>query len=190
MGNVKSKRSRRKRRLKRKRIIYVLLATLGIFLMLGIAIIFIKSNDKDNKSDSIEQVQQEQSNENYTNNTWEDVEDFEINSKYCKLYFPIKWEDKVEIKFSEEPTYKVDFYGVSVNKTEIHLFSVCFNSDDGELLGYLENEEEIVNISIDVKELEFDDSWKEEEIDQIYAMQEEMNYVMDTLNRNENYIEP
>ena len=40
-----------------------------------------------------------------------------------------------------------------------------------------------------MKEVEFDDTWTQEEIDQIYAMQEDMNFLMASLSKNENYIE-
>lgn len=115
---------------------------------------------------------------------------FEIETKYCNLYFPEKWKDSIDIRDKEEMGYKVGFYGIVENKEAQLLFEVCFNSDDGELLGYLEMEENIVNISIDINDIVFDDSWEEGEINQIFAMQEEMNFVIDTLNMNENYVIP
>lgn len=120
----------------------------------------------------------------------DDIAFFEIDTKHCKLYFPERWKEQIEIGYSEEFGYKVEFYGIVEGKEKHHLFNVCFNSDDGLLLGYLETGNENVNISIDRIEIEFDDSWKQEEMDQIYAMQEEMNYVIDSLSKNENYVEP
>ena len=120
----------------------------------------------------------------------DEVASYEISTKYCKLYFPEIWRDKIEVRCTEKEGYKAAFYGVTEGKESKHLFDVCFDSDKGILLGYLEYEDTIVNISVDIKELEFDDSWNQEEIDLIYSMQEEMNFVIDTLGKNEHYVEP
>jgi len=143
-----------------------------------------------------ETISEEQSNE-FLESSESDEEDiqvlsdyYEIETKYCKLYFPEVWKENIEIVDKEEMGYKVGFYGRIDNKEAQLLFEVCFNSDDGELLGYLELEENIVNISIDINDIVFDDSWEEEEMNQIYTMQEEVNFVIDTLKMNENYVIP
>lgn len=122
----------------------------------------------------------------------EDIPAFEIETKYCDLYFPEQYKDVIQIKYSEKRGYKVKFYVNIEDKELVHVFDICFNSDDGDLLGYIENkkEKEIVNLSIDVMQLEFDDSWSEEELNQVYAVQEERNFVIDSLTKIENYVIP
>jgi hypothetical protein len=93
------------------------------------------------------------------------------------------------VKYSNEAGYKVEFYGNIKGKEEIHLFDVCFNSDDGTLLGYFDRKE-AVNISIDVKEVSFNVDWTQKEMDHIYSMQEDVNFVIDKLELEDDYVNP
>ena len=115
-----------------------------------------------------------------------------VDTKYGSLYYPESYEDCVVTKINDDAGYKVEFYGDIDGKDPQHLFDVCFNSDDGDLLGYIDNTkaEEIVNLSIDLIELDFDDSWTDDEMNFIYSMQDERNFVIDNLNRIDNYVEP
>lgn len=176
-----------------------ILGILALILIVAISILvilFVKGNniEKSNDTDKIESVENDIADENQEIEdegiAEEQIKAFEIETKYCTLFFPEIWKNHIEVKFSEEAGYKAEFYGLVEGKDAQHLFDVCFNSDDGNLLGYFENEDEIINVSFDVFELEFDDSWSQEEIDQIYSMQEEMNFVMEMLGENDNYVTP
>lgn len=120
------------------------------------------------------------------------VSAYEIETEYCKLYFPEVYKENLEIEYTEDSGYKVEFYAKVEDKAPKHIFDICFNSDDGDLLGYIDDKEneEIINLSVDVKNLEFDDSWTQDEMDQVYAMQEEQNFVIDSLTKIENYVVP
>lgn len=133
-------------------------------------------------------------NENNTNNDTKvnetQISDaFEIETKYCSLYYPEKWKNHVDIRYSETAGYKVEFYGSIEGKEEMHLFDVCFNSDDGTLLGYFDRKE-VVNISVDVMEISFGADWTQKEMDQIYSMQEDVNFVIEKLELEEDYVNP
>ena len=177
--------------------------TIGLFIILiilmlisvGIFLLKDKNDDKATETEKLfveEQTNEESSQESQgmSDVSQYEVESYEIETKYCKFYFPKIWEEQIEVKYSEEFGYKAEFYGIIEGKESKHLFDICFNSDDGDLLGYLEDKDGIINISIDVMELQFDDSWKQEDIDQIYSMQEEMNFVIESLSKNGNYVEP
>lgn len=166
-----------------------LVLSLSAIILVAI-ILFAGGCTKEDKKDEQSKEQNKEQLDKQNNDFDTDVAFFEIETKHCKLYFPEKWEEQIEVKYTEEAGYKAEFYGLVENKEAQHLFDVCFNSDDGELLGYLENKDEIINISIDVMEPEFGNGWTQEEIDQIYSMQEELNFVMNTLGKNENYVEP
>ena len=120
--------------------------------------------------------------ENFSNADASPSSDVVVDSKLLK--------NQIEVKYTDDAGYKAEFYGSVKGKDAVHLFDVCFNSDDGFLLGFIQNDEEIINISIDMKELEFDDSWEQEEINELYAMQEDMNFLMESLSKIENYVEP
>ena len=121
-----------------------------------------------------------------------EIDALKVETKYGELYYPDTYEDCVETKINDENGYKVEFYGLVDGKEPQHIFDVCFNSDDGDLLGYIDNTkaEEIVNLSIDLIELDFDDSWTDDEMNFIYSMQDERNFVIDNLKRIDNYVEP
>lgn len=179
---------RRGRRKKKKRIIYtIMISVILVLFVCCIGILFIKSDKKE--EEKLEQ-NQERTDIQSDDNGQEEIASYEIETDFCTLYFTESWKEQIEIRYSNDVGYKTEFYGLVKGKDAQHLFDICFNSDDGELLGYLENEDEIVNISVDVMELEFDDSWTQEEIDQVYSMQEEMNFVIDSLSKNDNYVEP
>ena len=115
----------------------------------------------------------------------------EVETNYCKLYYPSEYKNELVVKYSENYGYIVEFYGSLEGKDEVHLFDICFNSDDGDLLGYFENTgDQVVNVSVSIFDLEFDDSWTEEEKNIIYGMQEERNFVVDSLSLDENYVNP
>lgn len=206
MSNKKS--SKRK---KSSKLILSFCAILLIVIIVFVVTIVIKNikndqeSDEQNTSSTVEadnetlvdeneEIVVEENKETIDEKSNDSIQDetafYEIETKYCKLYFTETWKEQIEVRYSEEAGYKAEFYGLVEGKDAQHLFDVCFNSDDGDLLGYLDNEGEIVNISIDVMELEMDKSWTQEELDQLYSMQEEMNYVMNSLSRNENYVEP
>ena len=98
--------------------------------------------------------------------------------------------EQIDIEYNETTGYDVEFYGILKDKERKHLFSVCFNSDEGELLGYFDRTNGVVNVSLKKIDVEFDLDWSQEERDQIYAMQEEMNYVIEMLSYEEDYIIP
>lgn len=159
-------------------LICIILILLALIVTLGLSLA-----SKSEANDSVK----------YVNNiTKENIEikAFEIETDYGKLYYPKNWKENVKVEFSNEFGNKVEFYGLVKDDKTKHIFDICFNSDDGLLLGYLEIEDQIINISVDVMELEFDDSWTQEEMDKIYSMQEEMNFVIDALNINDNYVQP
>ena len=182
---------------KKKKYIRVVCIISVIFgIVVGIGALFFTNKEKD-EIHVMEIINKQKENEEKTKVSDGIIEDderinsaIEIETSYCMLYFPREYEENFEVKYKEEAAYKVEFYGLVEGKDAQHLFDVCFNCDEGDLLGYLENEGEIINISIDMIDLKFDDTWESDEIDKIYSLQEEMNFVVDTLNKNKNYVEP
>ena len=193
------------KRKKNNKLIPMLCVILGILLVVCISLFLKKDDDIDaknaNEISEQNEVSDEEKNEGKNeekseakdetkDDAKEEVSLYEIETDYCKLYFPKTWKEQIEVKYTDEMGYKAEFYGTVKGKDAVHLFDVCFNSDDGFLLGFIQNDDEIINISIDMCELEFDDSWKQEEIDELYAMQEDMNILMESLSKIENYVEP
>lgn len=169
---------------KKKNTTKMLVIIFIVLVIVNLAGILFILKDKDNENNG------SANNDISNQNKIEEVSSFEIETKYCKLYFPEIWKKQIEVKFSEDLGYKTEFYALIENKESKHIFDVCFNSDNGFLLGYLEKNDEIINISIDVMDLTFDDSWTQEEMNEIYSMQEEVNYVIESLKKIDYYVEP
>ena len=174
LGGYEMRLKQKIRQERRKKVIMCgTIVVVMLLLLIMLAVLFINSSSgKDNKV-----------------NVRENKGSLEIETKYGPLYYPSKWKDQIDIKYTENAGYKVEFYGTVVGKESVHLFDICFNSDNGELLGYF-NREEAVNVSFNVYEVKFDETWTQGEKDQIYSMQEDVNYVIEMLEKEDDYVNP
>ena len=178
------KETRKQARKREQKMILIVIISVLLLVVGGIALLLF--GGKDNEISGSNDKNGNTKKENVT----ETVASFEIETKYCMLYYPETWKEQIEIKYSEEAGYKVEFYGKVEGKETQHLFNICFNSDDGDLLGYFDRDEQVVNVSVERIDLTFGTDWTQEEQDQIYAMQEEMNFVIDMLDKDESYVNP
>ena len=164
-----------------------------LVLIVGSCFLLGKALDKKDESTKKEETKKEETKKEETidiqNNEDNVVECMEIETPYCKLYYPKSWEDMIKIKNTEEFGYKVEFYGVLPEKEEQHLFDICFNSDDGELLGFFDGDE-VVNVSFDIVNLELEGDFSSEEADLLYSMQEDVNVLIEKLEEEEGYTNP
>lgn len=115
-------------------------------------------------------------------------ESIEIVTKYGTLLYPLEWEKNLRTKIVDSDVYKVEFYGTVEGKAEQHLFDLIFNGETGYNLGTLTTETgEAVQINIESYDFEFDDSWTEDEKFTLYAMQEDINYIIGMLSEGGNF---
>ena len=104
--------------------------------------------------------------------------DISIETPYCTLYYPSKWESNVIIKTTADV---VGFYA-SIDKAELHLFDICFGSMDGERLGkVLCKDGSEVDVFLKVFPITLDVSWRQDIVDAVYAMQEDVNHVIERI---------
>lgn len=109
----------------------------------------------------------------------EPVSTFIIDTPFAELLYPEKWQNAIR---TEEVEKTVEFYG-SVNDKEALLFSIGFTEGDGYLLGTLGDIPVYINEGIS----EFDDSWTDDEQEQIITMQEDVNVILDGLMKSEDF---
>lgn len=111
-----------------------------------------------------------------------DSEDLVVETPYCSLYFPGKWEQNLVVESIDGEIYGVAFWGKMGFKDPQKLFTISFGGTEGILLGELENDSG-EKIPVYVIPIEFfpDEDWTKDEIDGIYSMQEEMNYLISKL---------
>lgn len=111
------------------------------------------------------------------------VNNLEIETPYCTIYYPANWTDVVycEEDTSEAGIYKVHFYAQLESEKCIRLFSFWFGGDTGDQVGAVMGQDGIpvpVNLIMEQMQTEGLD---EVELEQIFAMQEASNQVIEKL---------
>lgn len=118
----------------------------------------------------------------------EAIEEMVIDTPYCKLYYPKKWEDSLKVNKKTDEPYTVEFYA-TIEKSDFHLFDFIFNGTDGVLIGELTTDDgSAVKVNVNSYELEID-KLSEDEISNLYLMQEDINYILQKLIAEDNFQE-
>lgn len=110
-----------------------------------------------------------------------------VETPYGTLYYSTTWEDQIVVEQEAGDVHKITFKGKVEGKGEQPLFTFYFGGDDGELIGYFETEEVDIPIGLIIEEFEPGADWSQEDINAIYSMQEEMNVVIDSLSKIDNF---
>ncbi len=113
---------------------------------------------------------------------------FDVDLGFTTLKFPSRWKDSIRISQDFEGNIgTVEFYGSMGNHAEQLLFTLCFNQDGEIPVGTLLSDGQNIIICADMNELEFDESWTQEEKDNFCAMQEDINYIVEYLEKNPDF---
>ena len=105
--------------------------------------------------------------------------DMLIETPYAKLVYPGKWKDYLEVTVEQDGACTVLFLAALEGQKPQPLFDIVF-AEDGEL-GSLLVEGEWVGVSAVLHGLALDESWQDEQIEIITAMQEDINYIVERL---------
>lgn len=108
--------------------------------------------------------------------------DFVIQTDYGDLHYPDQWREYVKtIQEKKSDTIKVTFE-FEVDKSDYKLFEILIGGDNGEIIGKLTDNNGIQrNVYLRVAELPMNSSLDEAEQNRFYAMQEDLNYLIDNL---------
>lgn len=110
-------------------------------------------------------------------------EDVEVQTTYCKLFYSGQWADSIRTeRITRDFTETILFYGTAEGKEAV-LFAVYFagTTDNSYPVGvYSTVDGLMVDISAEIFELEAG-GWTDTGFDQICAMQEQVNYVIEKL---------
>lgn len=112
--------------------------------------------------------------------------DMLVTTPYCNLHYPGEWSSSVRTD-TEITTIGciVTFYGTANNK-EVRLFSVFF-AESGENsfpVGSISLDGISVDVSVELSDFAPDDTWNTADADDISAMQEGVNYLINKLEEN------
>ena len=116
--------------------------------------------------------------------------DIEINTPFVVLHYPAQWKENLQIRKADGEVYTVEFYGKVAEKNEQHIFDVTFGGGEGSLIGNVPAEDgQFVDVRLYIFPFEPGDAWSEGEADTIFAMMEDVDYLIDQLNEVEIDIE-
>ena len=105
-----------------------------------------------------------------------------VHTEYGDLYYPERWQEYVTIRQEQnDDTIAVIFETESGDKT-YELFKVLIGNDSGDVVGSLTDSAGTQrNVYLQVDELPADSGLEEAEQTRFYAMQEDLNYLIDNL---------
>lgn len=110
---------------------------------------------------------------------------YEIDTKYCELYYPVKWEDQITVSIDEESTYAVEFTAV-MDEKEVPIFDLLFGGNEGYKLGTLTADNQKVDIFIINHDFNQDD-FDEEEYLTLCGMCDDVNVIISKLIESGNF---
>ena len=147
------------------------------------------SNDKESTgtSTSTEDNSTEKdgvSNDNSTEEqqTEEKQELMQIDTEYGTLSYPTEWKDALSTSESNENGFLTITFTANVGGQTYTLFNVMINSKEGDSVGTIKADDGTVrNVFTEIKELPDISGLSEEDQNQLYAMQEGINVLIENL---------
>ncbi len=112
----------------------------------------------------------------------DDGTDMAIDTPYGELYYPSRWKEYLTLKVEEKDGYSVTFSSKVSGHAEQCLFVVYFGSQKGIEVGAIKDASgRSIRVSVDIFPFEPDGSWSDSDSTIIFAMQEDMNYLLSKL---------
>lgn len=109
-----------------------------------------------------------------------------VETPYMDLQYSNAWGENLYAEQVTENCLKVRFFGKAGGMESQILFEICFGESQGSLLGRMADTNTPVYLVF--YEVQADAGLSQEELDQLYAMQEEVNGILASLNQNANFI--
>ena len=114
--------------------------------------------------------------------TVEELEESKIETAYGTLYYPKQWEEYVTTEQQENGDTIVVSFVATLHNTSYRLFEVTIGGTEGTAAGELTDAEGTKRtVYMQVDELEGDPALTATEQNRLYAMQEDLNYLIDHL---------
>lgn len=105
-----------------------------------------------------------------------------IETQYGSLYYPAEWEDALETSETLEDETDSVVFAVTADDQEYTLFIIMICDAEGDSVGTVTDDSgQTRNVFIDISELPDLSDLSEEEQDQLYAMQEAVNVLIENL---------
>lgn len=112
-----------------------------------------------------------------------------IQTPYMTLGYPAEWESYLRYEPKEENGVFTQSFYCAVGEKEIPLFDVHFGSEDaGQKMGLLLTDEGEIPVSMTFHDFIPDETWTDDETYVLYAMQESVNDLIQTMWANGNFV--
>ena len=155
--------------MKRKIILCFILAVAVCALISGCG----ANDNNEPQSDQTNEIEQD-------NNTMKDC--IVVNTEFGDLYYPDQWTECVRINQSATENALTVSFDAAINDNEYPLFEIVIGEDAGTEVGELTETSGIKHkVYLHVKEIEEDPSLTDGEQNRLYAMQEDLNYLIENL---------
>lgn len=112
----------------------------------------------------------------------EHAEEIVIGTAYGDLYYPAQWEEFLQVDQAENGEgIQVAFSG-KVDETLYPLFTIVIGSEDGVSAGTLTDKDGTQHeVYVQIAEVTGNAALSQIELNRLYAMQEDLNYLIDNL---------
>lgn len=122
--------------------------------------------------------QQQPENEQPT----EDNEAMSIETPAGELVYPVRWKDYLKLEIRQENGFTVEFYTELEGFDPVHLFDVHLNREQGiYVMDLTAPDGAVMKLYVDIFEIEADENWTDAQRSIVYAMQEDMNFLLSAL---------
>lgn len=109
-------------------------------------------------------------------------EDVVVRTSYGDLHYPGRWQEYVIIRQEQKGNTIVVVFETQSDDETYELFKIFIGDDCGVVVGSLTDNDGVQrNVYLQVEELPADSKLTESEQTRLYAMQEDLNYLLDNL---------
>lgn len=109
-------------------------------------------------------------------------DDITVDTEYGTLYYPAQWTEFIQMEQSSEGDATVVSFSAKINENSYSLFSITIGGEGDNPAGTLTGPDGTQrNVYVQITELEQSDTLSEGEQNRLYAMQEDINYLLDSL---------
>lgn len=170
---------------KRNRLLIPIILLIAFLIIGALAGYFIGSKktqgDKENEPSQVGE-QSISKNGDVSTEIDKEVEYMTINTDYGDLYYPEQWNDYLVTEQSWEGENLIVSFSAKINETEYPMFQVTIGDSDAAEVGELTDSSGTKRaVHMSVIEIEASDELSQIEQKRLYAMQEDLNYLIDSL---------
>ena len=106
----------------------------------------------------------------------------EISTKFGKLYYQDQWEDFMRVEIMETDSRATVAFVAEIENVRYALFQLVLGQGDGEAVGQITDDQGVKHdVFVTMEEISGIDSLTEGEQNRLFAMQEEINYIIESL---------